>query len=168
MGASIAEQVLPGHAANRAWIVLAAAIISIAPDFDFGFVWIMGLDRTWHRGFTHSIPFAIAIGGILAATNAPSLRTCIALTLALLAHGLLDWATTLHGGGVELFWPVSSTRFRLGAFGLSELGRAAATDGTMEILARAGVACLIEAAVFLPVFLLSRALRRARVRNGRA
>jgi hypothetical protein len=71
--------------------------------------------------------------------------------LALLSHGLLDFTTTRAGGGVELLWPFTSERFKLGLIGLSEFGLKHQTrlESLMEMLK----GCALELLIFGPVFL---------------
>jgi inner membrane protein len=102
---------------NRVW--LAGAVCSMIPDFDvigFGFGVKYG-DFWGHRGFTHSLTFAV----LLAATalmlvfphGAPNLTRpslFFYLILATASHGLLD-AFTNGGLGVAFFAPFDNTRY---------------------------------------------------------
>src|SRR5262245_5059489 len=102
LGTAIAERVLPLDMPHRARALWIAAGFSIAPDFDFGLVWLLGMDRDWHRGFTHSVPFAVLVGFALRMMRPIGARAALACTLALVSHDVLDWLTTLEGPGVEL------------------------------------------------------------------
>jgi inner membrane protein len=67
-----------------------------------------------HRGFTHSIFFAL-ICGVLAAMFAPTLHARRAIAFAFVAvatasHGLLD-AFTTGGSGIACFWPFADQRY---------------------------------------------------------
>jgi inner membrane protein len=98
-------------------LLLAGAACSIIPDLDvigFGFGIRYG-DMLGHRGFTHSILFAAALGASLSFTlfrNAQGVQLVIPLFLFLstLSHPLLDMLT--NGGlGVALFAPFSNERY---------------------------------------------------------
>ena len=67
-----------------------------------------------HRGFTHSIFFALACGA-LAAVAAKALHTrawmaFIFVSIATASHGLLD-AFTTGGSGIAFFWPFGDARY---------------------------------------------------------
>jgi hypothetical protein len=68
-----------------------------------------------------------------------------------MSHGLLDFATTKVGGGVELLWPFTDERFRLGAVGVSEI-----VNGfrLAEMLKDSAVEALIFAPLLLAVLFL--------------
>lgn len=99
-------------------LLLVAVFASIAPDFDV-ISFHLGIDyshQLGHRGFTHSIFFAVTLG-ILALLFAKLLKTnrskaFFFVTLAAASHGLLDMCT--NGGlGIAYFWPVTDTRYFL-------------------------------------------------------
>ncbi|GEM_PF-2150200 len=101
--------------------LLLGAFFAISPDFDFFIVFGLHLSRGWHRSFTHSIPFACIIAVLLIAVMGLwCTQTSCAYGLAFLSHGLLDYLTTKQGGGVQLLFPFSMDRLRLGLFGVSE------------------------------------------------
>ena len=68
-----------------------------------------------HRGFTHSLVFALAVG-LLAPAAVPRMKTkrviaFFAVLLAILSHNCLD---ALGGWyGVPFFWPFDETRYAL-------------------------------------------------------
>ena len=69
-----------------------------------------------HRGFTHSIIFAVIFGALIAfvadkflRTGISSLKLCLFFSLATLSHPLLDMLTD-GGPGVALFAPFSNER----------------------------------------------------------
>lgn len=115
----VAAVAAPERVTRRFW--LTAAFCGILPDFDylgapFG---IRGYSDVFggHRGITHGIPFAIVVGSILAwavSRDARStrlrLRIALAVTLALLTHGILD-AMTDVGPRIAFFSPFSAERF---------------------------------------------------------
>jgi inner membrane protein len=107
---------LPRETAT-ATLLLAGAVCSIIPDLDvigFGFG-IRYNDMLGHRGLTHSILLAAALGALLSFTlfrNAQGSHWVIFLFLFLstLSHTLLDMLT--NGGlGVALFAPFSNERY---------------------------------------------------------
>lgn len=98
-------------------LLLAGAACSVIPDLDvIGFRFGVGYsDMLGHRGLTHSILFAAALGALLGFTlfrNAAGGNWLIFLFLFLstLSHALLDMLT--NGGlGVALFAPFSNERY---------------------------------------------------------
>jgi len=102
------------------WPVLAPmlvwAALSFLPDADvIGFGLGIRYEDAWgHRGATHSLTFALAIGlavGALApGFGYKALRTGVMATLVVASHALLD--TMTDGGlGCALFWPFDLTRY---------------------------------------------------------
>lgn len=100
-----------------------SALCAIVPDFDV--VGIPGIDL-WdnafaHRGFTHSIAFAMLIGTVVATmltlmmranaddARAVGLRLGVYFSSITLSHPLLDMLTS-GGPGVQLFAPFSAAR----------------------------------------------------------
>ena len=103
---------------RRSWVTAAFfwSLVSFLPDADvIGFPLGVRYEDEWgHRGASHSIAFAIALGvliGILASRfRLPRFRTGVTATLVLISHGLLD--TLTDGGlGIALFWPFDHTRY---------------------------------------------------------
>jgi inner membrane protein len=96
-------------------LIAAGAFASILPDFD-SIAFKLGIayaDQFGHRGASHSLLFALAVGFIGAAA-APWLRTTRwramwFLALCTASHPLLD-ALTNGGLGVALLWPWSHER----------------------------------------------------------
>ncbi len=98
-------------------LLFAGAVCSVIPDMDVvGFsAGIRYGDMLGHRGFTHSIAFAVALGALVAFTlfrddggglGLPFLF----LSMSALSHPLIDMLT--NGGlGVALFAPFSNERF---------------------------------------------------------
>lgn len=56
----------PKASIRRDWQSLLFGAAAVSPDLDFFLVWVLHL-RGWHRGFTHSIFFAIIITCLMAA-----------------------------------------------------------------------------------------------------
>lgn len=99
---------------NTKWLMLAAIISTILPDFDvisfrFGIPYSHPLG---HRGFTHSILFAIiwAIILMIALGRKNKLIWFLVIFLSTVSHGILD-AMTSGGRGVGFFIPFNNERF---------------------------------------------------------
>ncbi|WP_440534654.1 metal-dependent hydrolase [Variovorax sp. YR566] len=96
--------------------LLVGMLAAIVPDFD-GLAFKLGIaygGMTGHRGFTHTLMFALVFG-LLGCWLAPRWRMRRTLgwawvALCTLSHPLLDMLT--NGGiGIALFWPFDSTRY---------------------------------------------------------
>lgn len=115
-----AARVHARDAVRPRWPALAPmlfwAALSFLPDADvIGFGLGIRYEDPWgHRGATHSLMFALALG-ILVGALAPrfgyrAVRTGIMATLVVASHALLD--TLTDGGlGCALFWPFDLTRY---------------------------------------------------------
>lgn len=151
VGAAIAEMFLPAQAAHRRLKVAIIGCLAVVPDFDFIPVWFCGFSRDWHRGFSHSIAFAIAMGTpALLQRGSTWLRDMTVCALAVASHGLLDAGTTSEGRGVELFWPFSPHRVKLGLVDIWEFSPDWIWPGEF---ARALVASALELMLFGPLLL---------------
>jgi inner membrane protein len=106
----------------RGAVIATAAFCAVAPDCDvlafrFGIPYEAALG---HRGFTHSLAFALLLGSAAALLLRSALRaearplapTLALLVLATASHGMLD-ALTDGGLGVAFFSPFDSTRYFL-------------------------------------------------------
>ena len=97
-------------------LLLAAAGASILPDVDsIGFhLGIPYGHMMGHRGFTHSIVFALVIGllgmPLASKLQAHRITAFLVLFISTLSHGLLD-ALTSGGLGIAFFSPFSNRRF---------------------------------------------------------
>lgn len=111
-----------GMASNKqafsARLLGVAAAAAILPDADviaFSFD-IPYADPFGHRGFTHSIAFAVFMGLLASLFAAPlhaSRLACFALVaFATVSHPMLD-ALTNGGLGVAFFWPITDARYFL-------------------------------------------------------
>src|SRR6185503_20277412 len=96
--------------------LLLWSALSFLPDADvIGFSLGVNYGDEWgHRGATHSLVFALAVGAAIAALaplfRRPALRTGVTAILVLASHPLLD--TLTNGGlGCALFWPFDHTRY---------------------------------------------------------
>jgi inner membrane protein len=94
------------------YIVLFTAL-SLLPDAD---VIAFALDIPYehafgHRGASHSLIAALAIGALLLVRPAPDrMKTAAFGAIVTASHGLLD-ALTDGGLGVALFWPFTDARY---------------------------------------------------------
>jgi membrane-bound metal-dependent hydrolase YbcI (DUF457 family) len=121
LGATIVAALYPKLKKFYSFPIIFGGFLALVPDFDFAFDILFGADK-WHRGFTHSITFALIVYLIFALIcDKKHIRIVNAFGLAFLSHCILDYLTAKKGGGVELFWLFSSERFKLGWFGLSEM-----------------------------------------------
>lgn len=97
-------------------LIAAGVVAAMAPDFDT-VAFKLGIayaDQFGHRGATHSIVFALALGLFATACatwlRSGRLRAFAFVALCALSHPLLD-ALTNGGLGVALLWPASHERF---------------------------------------------------------
>jgi inner membrane protein len=99
---------------NSKYLLFAAIFSTILPDFDvIGFRFgIPYLHPFGHRGFTHSIFFALLWALILMYTigKTNKLIWFLVIFLSTLSHGILD-AMTSGGKGVGFFIPFNNNRF---------------------------------------------------------
>lgn len=98
-------------------VLLVGVACSVIPDLDvIGFRFGITSDHMLgHRGLTHSIVFAAALGALLTytlfGTSHPDLwAVCLFLFLSTLSHPLLDMLTN-GGRGVALLAPFSNARY---------------------------------------------------------
>jgi membrane-bound metal-dependent hydrolase YbcI (DUF457 family) len=156
LGASVVAALHPETGTRRARrYVLAGAVLANCADLDFLLVFAFHT-RAWHRAFAHSLFFGLLVTlALVLALGLSRLREASALGLAYISHGLLDWATTKEGGGVELLWPFSGERLMLAWRGLSEIPSRLPPAEIMRDL-------LLELLIFAPPLLLIIFLRRRR------
>ncbi len=99
-------------------LLFLGMFLSVAPDFDsIAFKFGIPYESQWgHRGFTHSIVFAIVVALVCSRFSKSFLakpKTVFLFSfLSMLSHSLLD-ALTNGGLGVALFWPFDSERYFL-------------------------------------------------------
>ena len=161
-GAGLVAAVLPRAARPRYWVPLVlGAVLANAADLDFLLVFAFR-SRAWHRGFTHSLAFALVVFlCFLLALGRRRAREAVAYGLAYASHVLLDFATTRETRGLELLWPFSADRFGLRWWGLSELPSRLPPAEVLKSL------CL-EFALFAPPLLFLILLRRGVFRRAAA
>jgi inner membrane protein len=101
---------------RRAWLL--GAVAAAVPDLDYFLHrgdWFADGPYT-HRGFTHSLLFAAALGAVLAAVVAwrlwPGARAwwLAYLFVCTASHGVLD-AFTNGGEGIAFLWPFTNARW---------------------------------------------------------
>jgi len=85
-------------------------VLSLLPDIDIIFANLTGLEL--HRGFTHSLVFALAVFIPFFVFYG---KRAVPYFLALLSHAFIG--DFLIGGQLQLFWPLTTA-----TFGLHELG----------------------------------------------
>ena len=98
-------------------VIIAGAVCSVLPDLDVLFLRFgIAYDSMFgHRGITHSLPFAIVLGGAVAfalrhrVASSP-LASWLYLSAATASHGFFD-AFTNGGRGVAFFAPFSNSRY---------------------------------------------------------
>jgi inner membrane protein len=154
LGASIVAALHPKPFRRCCFPLFAGVILANAADFDFGFSVFFGLSG-WHRGFTHSISFALLFTSILIIWFGwrDRLREALAYGLAYASHCILDFATTKEGHGVEILFPFTTERFGLRWFGLSEVP---SRLPLIDILTAIGLEILIFAPLFVIILWLKR------------
>lgn len=151
---------------NKALTVKIAGL-SLLPDLDYLLTWPLGLSYDiYHRGFSHSLLFAVVMGFAFAVLERRKEPKCILQCSALyigviLSHDLLDLATTDARfpfiPGLMLAWPWSVTRFALSASPLTDVyihGGSITHMTPLYFLWHCTRNSLIEAAVFVPPILL--------------
>jgi membrane-bound metal-dependent hydrolase YbcI (DUF457 family) len=153
LGASIVAAALPKPANRYVMSLVFGAFLANMADFDFLLVFALH-SKSWHRGFSHSIALALIVCLIFVlALGRRHIGKAIAYGLAFASHGILDYLTAKEGGGVELLWPLSSDRLKLGWVGLSEVP---SRLSAIEI----GKSLVVESLIFMPLFMLVICLRK--------
>ena len=126
----------------RGRLVFALVVLSALPDLDV-LAFSLGIPyehALGHRGFSHSLLFAVLISWIVARYGFSSVsrnsrawwRLFLVLTLGTASHGLLD-ALTNGGLGVGFLLPFSTQRFffPIQPLVVSPIGLASLLDGPM-------------------------------------
>ena len=154
LGASLVAAVYPQATQRRySFALLAGALFANAADLDFLLVFAFH-SKQWHRGFTHSVGFALVICLLLAfLLGRQRLKQALAYGLAFASHGILDYMTSKKGSGVELLWPFSAERMKLGWWSLSEVPSQLPPTEIMKTLG-------VEFGLFVPLLLAVLLLRR--------
>lgn len=149
-----------GRRAVSGPLLAAGVVASILPDADvIGFsLGVPYAAAMGHRGFSHSLVFALVVG-LLGAAFHRSLRSTFLAAFAFLfvataSHGLLD-AFTNGGLGVGFFWPFSSARYFAAARVIQ-----VAPIGIVRLFSHRGVVVLLSELrwIWLPSALMGLAL----------
>lgn len=105
------------HFPWKLWVVGVAS--ALLPDLDAAGYWLgVPYGSFWgHRGFTHSMVFAVLASGLFARwiscwTGMTVVRVWTYCVVAMLSHGILD-AMTDGGLGVAFFSPMDQNRYFL-------------------------------------------------------
>ncbi len=159
LGASVVAALHPRPTGRRyAPPLLYGAALANAADVDFVWAFALG-SREWHRGFTHSVGFALVVLAVfLWSFGARKVGLALGYGLAYASHAALDYATTKEGRGLELLWPVSSERMGLWLWGLSEVPSRLPAAGVLKAMA-------VEFMLFAPLLAVVLLLRRTRARG---
>ena len=113
-------------------VAAAAAVASVLPDADIALAATLPGGLDWHRGPTHSLLGAAALGGLVAAAaGLRGWRAWSTVVGAALLHVPFDWSTGEPGApvryGVLWAWPFSDAKSIdaspwFGAFRIDEAG----------------------------------------------
>jgi len=149
-------------------LLLFGVLASMLPDADvvlfrFGATY----NDVWsHRGFSHSLGFAILVGALAALLlrkRAPPLLAFTFVAASAASHGLLDMLTN-GGHGIAILWPLSGQRFFFDWRPI-QVSPLAAT----RFLTKAVTVAKTELAwIWLPLTLVAAGLRAARRPEGAA
>ena len=155
LGAATVAAIYPNVKKKFAVPLFVGGFLAIAADFDFLFV-VLTSDKSWHRGFSHSVLFSIIVfSAITLILGKSRIRESFAFGSAYFSHIILDYLTTKSGGGLELLWFFSSEKFKFDYFGLTELP---SRLSIAELLAAIGLEFLIFGTIFFSVFFTRRFL----------
>ena len=149
-------------------LLLFGVLASMLPDADvvlfrFGATY----NDVWsHRGFSHSLGFAIFLGllvALLLRKRAPPLLAFAFVASSAASHGLLDMLTN-GGHGIAFLWPLSDQRYFFDWRPI-QVSPLAAT----RFLTKGAVVAKTELVwIWLPLILVSAGLRAARRPEGAA
>ncbi len=123
-------------------LLCAGVVASIIPDLDvIGFKFgIAYASQFGHRGFTHSICFALILGVLASLAHkkldCSRIAAFVFVGICAASHGLLDMLTD-GGLGVALFWPYDNTRYFFPWTGIevSAIGRGFFSMRSLSVLA---------------------------------
>jgi inner membrane protein len=93
-------------------VLFAGALMAVSPDADV-IAFKLGIPyehMLGHRGFSHSLLFAVLAGALCAAISRRETRAAIFFMIAFASHGILD-ALTNGGLGVGFFIPFNDARY---------------------------------------------------------
>lgn len=115
---ALTRSFLREHPPSWIRITILSLILANLPDVDYLFGFLVGRPNAYHRGWTHSIFFAIGVAIVFLIIRFLILRK-VEIRSALLIFGLIsshlfvDWFTldTSDPVGIPLFWPFSNEHF---------------------------------------------------------
>jgi membrane-bound metal-dependent hydrolase YbcI (DUF457 family) len=141
-------------------LLLFCAALAILPDADFIVEWVFN-QRGWHRGITHSLAFGLLIG-LLSSLVVPrqELRKCAGILFASVSHAPLDALVARKAPGVQLLWPVSTSRHRLGLIDYFSFNFNPRIDPWNDILIHFLKVSLLESLVVIPLLAILLLVRR--------
>ncbi len=104
---------------NQLKLVFLCVFMASAPDLDFIPGILIGRPNLYHHGITHSLGFALmaslVIAGIISIRMKPFSQIFSLCFISYLSHIVIDLFETsghlTHGGGMPLFWPISTEKF---------------------------------------------------------
>lgn len=158
LGAGLVAAIHPKPTGRLYLPLLIGAFLANAADFDFGFSLFFGL-KGWHRGFTHSIFFALIFTLVLIISFKRNyFCEALAYGLSFTSHCILDFATTQKGHGVEFLFPFTTDRFGLRWFSFSEITSGLSLIKILNIIG-------LEFLIFAPFLVLAFGLRTFMKKN---
>jgi membrane-bound metal-dependent hydrolase YbcI (DUF457 family) len=154
LGASVVAALSSNLSVKRDWkLLMLGASAAILPDFDyFLLVRAFGMNPHLHRGFSHSLTFALLTGVVISLLFAgASLKQALIFWAATASHGILDLFS--KGDPVEILWPFSRSRYDLGVAPYYHMS--AIRQGPLaEALLYMAKVCVLEFAIFAPLLIL--------------
>ena len=111
-GAGLGSLLASGRQKWLFWVLVF--VLPMTPDLDVFSTARYG-SMAGHRGFTHTLAFAIVVGGLVALLSYRYLRVrfmplCLVQVLVTASHAILDVFTD-GGFGLPLLWPLTEYRF---------------------------------------------------------
>lgn len=105
IGASVVAVAAENPPGRSKKLLLLGFALGVCPDLDFILVWFLRFDKTWHRGFSHSLLFALLVALVIAIlARGRRMRTFVVCGLAVTSHAVLDALCSVKYG-VPFFWP---------------------------------------------------------------
>ena len=150
---------------NTKWLIIMAIISSILPDLDvIGFHFGIPYNHPLgHRGFSHSIVFAIfwAVFLMISIGHKNKILWFAVIFLSTISHGVLD-AMTSGGMGVGFFIPFNNERF---FFPFREIN--VSPLGIGNFLSKWGLRVIFSEIkyIFLPCFLIFGFVKLLKLKN---
>ena len=154
LGATVVAALTPDLSLKRdRGRLLIGAVVACLPDLDyFVLVKLFHFQYSWHRGPTHSVAFALALGALAALlVRGGFLRDALTFWAAAASHGFLDLFNRCDP--VEIFWPLTKARYAFQVRPYYNYPRMRAEPAPLELASLVKV-CLLEAAAFGTLFLV--------------